>query len=212
MNLSELRYTLAVAQERNFRRAAERCFISQPALSTAIQKLEEELGVQIFERSRTEVSLTTVGQRIVEQAQRVMEEAERIRSIAREGRDQLIGPLRLGLIHTIGPYVLPDLIPALHARAPEMPLEVEENTTSQLELSLKNGAVDLVVVALPFESPGIDLLPLYDEKFEVVKAGLDLLVTPLVTVVSGGPKTPHEQRAVQIAVAKALREWVNPSP
>ena len=168
MNLSELRYTLAVAQERNFRRAAERCFISQPALSTAIHKLEEELGVQIFERSRTEVSLTTVGQRIVEQAQRVMEEAERIRSIAREGRDQLIGPLRLGLIHTIGPYVLPDLIPALHARAPEMPLEVEENTTSQLELSLKNGAVDLVVVALPFESPGIDLLPLYDEKFEVV--------------------------------------------
>lgn len=170
MNLSELRYTLAVAQERNFRRAAERCFISQPALSTAIQKLEEELGVQIFERSRTEVSLTSVGQRIVEQAQRVLEEAERIRSIAREGQDQLIGPLRLGVIHTIGPYVLPDLVPALHARAPDMPLEVEESTTAQLEVALKNGAVDVLLVALPFESAGLELLPLYDEKFEVVVA------------------------------------------
>ena len=91
MNLSELRYALAVAHERNFRRAAERCFISQPALSTAVQKLEEELGVQIFERSRTEVSLTSIGRRIVEQAQRTLEEAERIRTIAREGQDQRVG-------------------------------------------------------------------------------------------------------------------------
>lgn len=168
MNLSELRYTVAVAQERNFRRAAERCFISQPALSTAIQKLEEELGVQIFERSRTEVSLTGIGERLVEQAQRVLEEAERVRSIAREGRDQLLGALRLGVIHTIGPYVLPDLIPALHARAPQMPLEVEESTTAQLETYLKNGQVDVVILALPFASPGIEVLPLYDEVFEVV--------------------------------------------
>ncbi|MDE3010281.1 MAG: LysR family transcriptional regulator [Pseudomonadota bacterium] len=168
MNLSELRYTVAVAQERNFRRAAERCFISQPALSTAIQKLEEELGVQIFERSRTEVSLTGIGERLVEQAQRVLEEAERVRSIAREGRDQLVGVLRLGVIHTIAPYVLPDLIPVLHARAPEMPLEVEESTTAQLEAHLKNGQVDVVILALPFASPGIEVLPLYDEVFEVV--------------------------------------------
>lgn len=168
MNLSELRYAVAVANERNFRRAAERCFISQPALSTAIHKLEDELGVRIFERSRTEVSLTTIGRRIVEQAQRVLEEAERLRTLAREGRDQLTGPLRLGVIHTIGPYVLPDLIPALQSRAPQMPLEVEESTTAQLEQSLKNGAVDVVLIALPFDSPGIETRALYDERFEVV--------------------------------------------
>jgi LysR family hydrogen peroxide-inducible transcriptional activator len=168
MNLSELRYALAVAHERNFRRAAERCFISQPALSTAIQKLEEELGVQIFERSRTEVSLTSIGRRIIEQAQRILEEAERIRTIAREGQDQLTGPLRLGVIHTIGPYLLPDLIPALHVLAPDMPLEVEESTTAQLEDSLKHGSVDVVLLALPFGAPGVEVLPLYDESFEVV--------------------------------------------
>lgn len=168
MNLSELRYALAVAHERNFRRAAERSFISQPALSTAIQKLEEELGVQIFERSRTEVSLTSVGARVVEQAQRILEEVERLRSVAREGRDQLIGPLRLGVIHTIGPYLLPDLIPALQVLAPAMPLEVEENTTATLEVALKNGSLDVVVLALPFSVAGVDTLPLYDERFEVV--------------------------------------------
>lgn len=168
MNLSELRYIVAVAQERNFRRAAERCFISQPALSTAVHKLESELGVQIFERSRTEVSLTTVGQRVVEQAQRTLEEAERLKSIAREGRDQLIGPLRLGAIHTIAPYLLPDLIPALHKLAPDMPLEVEESTTAQLETNLKNGVVDAILIALPFEVAGIETRPLYDERFEIV--------------------------------------------
>jgi LysR family transcriptional regulator, hydrogen peroxide-inducible genes activator len=168
VNLSELRYALAVARERNFRRAAERSFISQPALSTAIHKLEEELGVQIFERSRTEVSLTPVGNRVIEQAQRILEEVERLRVLAREGRDQLIGPLRLGVIHTIGPYLLPDLIPALHQRAPDMPLDVEESTTALLEAALKNGTLDAVLLALPFTVPGIDILPLYDEAFEVV--------------------------------------------
>jgi LysR family hydrogen peroxide-inducible transcriptional activator len=168
MNLTELKYVVAVAQERNFRRAAERCFISQPALSTAVQKLEEELGVLIFERSRTEVAVTEIGRRIVDQALRTLEEAERIRTIARDGRDQLIGPLRLGVIHTIAPYLLPDLIPALQERAPQMPLEVEESTTAQLETHLKSGQVDVLLVALPFESPGVELLPLYDELFEVV--------------------------------------------
>ncbi len=168
MNLNELRYIVAVAQERNFRRAAERCFVSQPALSTAVQKLEEELGVQIFERSRTEVTLTRVGARLVEQAQRTLEEVERLRALAREGRDQLIGALRLGVIHTVGPYVLPDLIPALSQVAPEMPLEVEESTTAQLEINLKNGLVDVLLLALPFDVPGIEALPLYDEVFEVV--------------------------------------------
>lgn len=168
MNLSELRYVIAVAQERNFRRAAEKSYVSQPALSTAIHKLEDELGVQIFERSRTEVSPTSIGIRIIEQAQRVLEEAERIKHIAREGKDQLIGPLRFGVIHTIGPYLLPDLIPSLKDIAPEMPLEVEESTTAQLEAHLKDGTIDIILIALPFEVPGVETLALYDERFEVV--------------------------------------------
>ena len=113
MTLNELRYVVAVAQERNFRRAAERAFVSQPALSLAIQKLEEELGVQIFERGKTEVTITPIGARIVEQAQRALEEVARIREIARQGKDQLVGPLRLGVIYTVGPYLLPELIPVL---------------------------------------------------------------------------------------------------
>lgn len=172
MNLSELRYVIAVAQERNFRRAAEKSYVSQPALSTAIHKLEDELGVQIFERSRTEVSPTSIGIRIIEQAQRVLEEAERIKHIAREGKDQLIGPLRFGVIHTIGPYLLPDLIPSLKDIAPEMPLEVEESTTAQLEAHLKDGTIDIILIALPFEVPGVETLALYDERFEVVVQAL----------------------------------------
>src|SRR5512145_2899101 len=127
MTLTELRFIVAVAQEKNFRRAAEKSFISQPALSLAVQKLEDELGVKIFERGKNDVSLTPVGSAIVEQAQRVLEEAERIREIAAQGKDQLTTPLRIGVIHSVGPYLLPDLIPALKKIAPQMALEVEEN-------------------------------------------------------------------------------------
>ncbi len=168
MTLNELRYIVAVAREKNFRRAAERCFVSQPALSLGIRKLEQELGVRIFERSKTEVSVTDVGARIIEQAQRVLEEAERINGLAQAGRDPLAGPLRLGVIYTIGPYLLPDLIPALRKRAPKMPLEVEENLTANLEVLLKNGSLDAILIALPFGGPGIVTLPLYDEPFQVV--------------------------------------------
>jgi len=168
MNLRDLRYVVAVARERNFRRAAERSFVSQPALSLAIQKLEDELGVRIFERSKVEVSVTPIGETIVAQAQRALEEVDRIKVMAKQGRDQLAGPLKLGAIFTIGPYLLPALIPSLHERAPQMPLEVEENTTANLAELLRNGRVDAVVVALPFELPGIAVEPLYDEPFAVV--------------------------------------------
>lgn len=168
MTLNELRFVVAVAQERNFRRAAEKAFISQPALSLAIQKLEEELGIQIFERGKSEVTVTQVGMAIVEQAQRVLEEAERIREIASEGRDQLSAPLRIGMIHSIGPYLLPELIPELKQIAPQMPLEVEENITANLEVMLRNGRLDVIVIALPFGDAGIVTWALYDEPFEVV--------------------------------------------
>lgn len=168
MTLNELRYIVAVSQEKNFRRAAGRAFVSQPALSLAIQKLEDELGVQIFERSRTEVSLTPIGELIVAQAQRALEETALIREIARQGKDQLVGPIKVGAIYTTGPYLLPELIPVLKKKAPEMPLEVEENLTANLEGLLANGKLDIIIVALPFNFPGIETLPLYDEDFGVL--------------------------------------------
>ena len=168
MTLNELRYIVAVSQQGNFRRAAEKVFVSQPALSLAIQKLEEELGVQIFERSRTSVNATAIGEMIVAQAQRALEEVAQIKEIASQGKDQLAGSLRLGAIYTVGPYLLPQLIPILKQNAPYMPLEMEENQTANLEALLANGRLDVIIIALPFGGPGIATLPLYDEDFSVV--------------------------------------------
>jgi LysR family hydrogen peroxide-inducible transcriptional activator len=168
MTLNELRYIVAVAQEKSFGRAAQRCFISQPALSVAIQKLEEELQTQLFERGKTEVTVTPVGERIVEQAQKVLEEAAQIRDIAQAGRNQLAGLFRLGAIYTVAPYLFPDLIPALNALAPDMPLEIEENITGELEAALKTGRIDAAIIALPFTPPGIATEFLYEEPFQVV--------------------------------------------
>lgn len=168
MTLTEFRYIVAVAQERHFGRASARCFITQPALSLAIQKLEDELGVAIFERRKNDVTLTPVGEKIVEQAQRVLEEADRIKLIAAQGKDQLVGLLRLGVIATVGPYILPDLVPILHKRAPAMALEIEENLTANLTTMLKNGKLDAVIIALPFDEPGIVTHPLYEEVFKLV--------------------------------------------
>jgi LysR family hydrogen peroxide-inducible transcriptional activator len=168
MTLNELRYIVAVASERNFGRAAQRCFVSQPALSVAIQKLEEELGAQLFERGRSEIAVTPVGARIVEQAQKVLEEATRIREIAKAGRNPLAGTLKLGVIFTVAPYLLPDLVPALHDLAPEMPLDLEENLTEHLEASLRAGRIDAAIIALPFAPPGIAAEFLYEEPFQVV--------------------------------------------
>jgi LysR family hydrogen peroxide-inducible transcriptional activator len=134
----------------------------------AVKKLEEELGVQLFERGPGEVTVTPAGLKIVEQAQRVLEEAARIREIAQAGRNQLVGVLRLGVIFTVAPYLLPDLIPALHERAPQMPLEIEENITESLESALKTGRIDAAIVALPFAPPGVVTAFLYEEPFQVV--------------------------------------------
>lgn len=168
MTLSELRFVIAVAKERNFRRAAEKCFVSQPALSLAIKKLEEDLGVLIFERSRTDVTTTPIGEQIVEQAIRAIEEVAHIREIAKQGNNQLAGAFRLGLIYSVGPYLLPEIIPILRRTAPDMPLDIEENLTVQLEAQLKSGVIDAAVVALPFDVPGIKTMPLYDEKYVVM--------------------------------------------
>lgn len=168
MTLTELQYIVAVAQERHFGRAAERVFVTQPALSLAIKKLEDELQTTIFERRQNRVELTSLGEQIVHQAQRVLEEAERIKLLAAQGKDQLNGLLRFGVIATVGPYILPDLVPLLNARAPKMPLELEENLTLNLAGMLKSGKLDVIMIALPFDEPAVVTTPLYDEPFKAL--------------------------------------------
>ncbi|MDO4905079.1 MAG: LysR substrate-binding domain-containing protein [Lautropia sp.] len=167
MTLTELKYIVAVARERHFGRAAEACFVSQPTLSVAIKKLEDELEVQIFERGNTEVTITPLGERIVEQAQRVLEESATIREIAKQGKDPRIGALRLGVIHTIGPYLLPRLVPAMLKEAPEMPLLLHEGMTAKLLEQLKLGDIDVALVAEPMAIPGFMTWPVYNEPFVV---------------------------------------------
>jgi LysR family transcriptional regulator, hydrogen peroxide-inducible genes activator len=167
VTLTELRYIVAVARERHFGRAADACFVSQPTLSVAVKKLEEELGVTLFERGPGEVSLTPAGQPVIEQAQRVLEEAARIKEIAMAGRNPLAGPLRLGAIYTIGPYLLPKLIPILRRNAPAMQLHIQENFTHRLAEALKSGEADVILIALPFSEAGIETRAVYDEPFLV---------------------------------------------
>lgn len=168
MTLNELRYIVAVSRERHFGRAAEACFVSQPTLSVAVRKLEDELGVSLFERGAGEVTVTPVGERIVAQAQRVLDEAGEVKSLARQGSDPLVGSLRLGAIYTIGPYLLPQLIPLTMASAPDMPLVIEENFTAVLGERLKRGDLDVLIISLPFDEAGILTRPLYDEPFSVL--------------------------------------------
>jgi len=167
VTLTELRYVVAVARERHFGRAAEASFVSQPTLSVAIKKLEDELGVALFERTTGEVVPTLIGARIVEQAQRVLEQAAAIKEIAKSGTDPLKGPLKLGVIYTIAPYLLPQLVRHLRQRAPHMPLLLQENYTERLRELLKQGDIDCAVLALPFEEPGFAIEPVYDETFVV---------------------------------------------
>jgi len=167
MNVNDLRYLVALAQERHFSRAAERCHVAQPTMSIAIRKLEEELGAPLFERGRGEIRPTPFGEAIVAQARVVLNEYEALRQLARSRMDPLQGPLRLGAIYTIGPYLLPKLIPVLRDRAPAMPLLIEEDYTSVLHERLDRGDLDVVILSLPFAADGILTRPLYREPFVV---------------------------------------------
>ena len=167
MTLTELRYVVALARERHFGRAAEACFVSQPTLSVAIKKLEEELDVKIFERASSEVGVTPLGEEIVRQAQEVLVLAAAIKETAKRGKDPLAGPLRLGLIYTIGPYLLPALVRQAIKRVPQMPLVLHENFTARLLEMLRNGELDCAILAEPFPDTGLAVAPLYDEPFMV---------------------------------------------
>ena len=165
MTLTELKYIVAVAREKHFGRAAEACHVSQPTLSVAIKKLEDELELKLFERSANEVALTALGDEIVRQAQSVLEQAANIKEIAKRGKDPLAGPLRLGVIYTIGPYLLPDLVRNAIAKTPQMPLMLQENFTVKLLEMLRTGEIDCAIMAEPFPDTGLATALLYDEPF-----------------------------------------------
>jgi LysR family transcriptional regulator, hydrogen peroxide-inducible genes activator len=185
MTLTELRYLVALARERHFGRAAEACFVSQPTLSVAIKKLEEELDVKIFERASGEVGVTPLGEEIVRQAQAVIEMAAGIKETAKRGKDPLAGPLRLGLIYTIGPYLLPALVRQAIRRVPQMPLVLQENFTSRLLEMLRSGELDCAILAEPFPDSGLATAALYDEPF--------MVAVPRAHALAGRDSIPAEE-------------------
>ncbi len=168
MTLTELRYIVTLAQEKHFGRAAERCFVSQPTLSIAVKKLEEELGVALFERSKSRVSATPLGEKVVAQANLVLENTAAIKDIANSGKDQLSSPLSVGAILTVGPYLLPYFIPYLQKIAKKMPLYVEESYTATLRSKLRNGELDVIIIALPFVEADVVTQVLFEEPFVVL--------------------------------------------
>ena len=167
MTLTELKYIVALAREKHFGRAAEACFVSQPTLSVAIRKLEDELGVQLFERGTAGIQTTAMGDQLIEQAQKVLDEASLLKDLARQGRDPLAGPLRVGVIFTIGPYLLPWLVPQMIQAHPSMPMLLQENYTVKLLETLSQGEIDVLILAEPFDAQGLVTEPVYDEHFMV---------------------------------------------
>lgn len=168
MTLTELKYIVMLADEKHFGRAAERCHVSQPTLSVAVKKLEEELGTAIFERSKSSVYITPLGEQIIAQAKRVLDQANIIKELAASGKNQLKGPLKIGAIFTIAPYLFPFMIPALHRATSGMPLIIEEDLTENLRPKLRNGELDAIIVALPFREPDVVTQPIYEEEFVVL--------------------------------------------
>ena len=204
MTLTELRYIVAVSRKHHFGDAAKACFVSQPTLSIAIKKLEAELGVQIFERRASEVSVTPIGEQVIEQALQVLEAAEGVKHIAQQGQDQLVGPLRVGAIYTIGPYLFPELIPLLREQAPEMPLLVEENYTAILTEKLKQGELDVILIALPFVEQGLATLPLYEEPFVVLMPAAH----PLTQHETIQPSQLEDETVLLLGAGHCFREHV----
>ena len=168
MTLTELRYIVILAEECHFGRTAERCHVSQPTLSIAVRKLEEELGVELFERTKTKVQPTVLGEKIVAQAKLLLANTTAIKSLAEAGKDQLNSPLALGTIFTMGPYLLPQLIPHLKKQAPNMSLFAQEDYTDNLRKKLRDGALDAILVSLPFSETDVVTQELFSEPLVVV--------------------------------------------
>jgi len=165
MNLRDLKYIIAVAETRHFGKAAERCFVSQPTLSGQIKKLEEELGVAIFERTSRSVEITPVGLAILEHARQILEQADVIEQLAQAHQDPLAGPLRIGAIPTLSPYLMPLILLPIKDHYPQMQLVLSEELTDTLLQRLRNHEVDAALLATPVAEPDLEILPLFDEPF-----------------------------------------------
>lgn len=168
MTLNELRYIVAVGKEKHFRKASETCFVSQPTLSVAIKKLEEELGVTLFERRKHDVIVTPIGHKIIEIAKEILERSQDIKQISKESQGDFTSELKIGAIYTIAPYLLPKLIPNFQKRVPDVPIIIEENYTHVLAQKLQSGELDIVILSLPFNESNIETLPLYEEDFVAI--------------------------------------------
>lgn len=165
MNLRELEYLVAVAEHQHFGRAADACHVSQPTLSTQLKKLERELGVQLVERNARGVMLTDAGEQIVERARAIQRETDNIREIARRTNDPASGRIRLGLFPTLGPYLLPHVVPELRRRYPRLELLLVEEKTEVVLQRLRSGALDVAVLARPIDDDGLHEEPLFEEDF-----------------------------------------------
>jgi LysR family hydrogen peroxide-inducible transcriptional activator len=187
--LTQLRYLVAVADHLHFRKAAAACHVTQPALTTQIQALEERLGAPLVERSKRRVMLTPLGQEVAARARHILEEAQALGDLARGARRPLCGPLSLGVIPTIGPYLLPGLLPAVREAHPELRLFLREDQTARLVERLLAGQLDLLLLALPVDTPGVETLALYDEPF--------VLAAPRGHRLAGGRPLAEEDLAGQ---------------
>jgi len=167
MNLRDLEYLVALAETGHFGRAAERCHVSQPTLSAQLRKLEEFLGVSLVERRPRRVALTVAGEAVVERARRMLRDADDIRSLTRASQDPLSGPLKVGLIPTLGPYLLPRVAPKIAKALPKLQLLLHEYQTEPLIERTLSGALDLAILALPAETRGLVTRPLFAESFLV---------------------------------------------
>lgn len=165
MNLRALNYLVALAEYKHFGRAAEACFVSQPTLSTQLKRLEEELGVQLVERNPRRVMLTPAGEQVVARAQDVLKQVDDIKEIARRTRDPEAGSLRLGIFPTLGPYLLPHVLPEIRARFPRLELLLYELKTEQLLQRLRDGKLDAGILALPVPTEGLEVCELFEEPF-----------------------------------------------
>ena len=171
MTLTELRYIIALAQENHFGRAAEICHVSQPTLSIAVKKLEQELGVVLFERTKAGIQPTPLGEQVVLKARKLLEQTAEIKDMVNSSKDPLLGPLAVGTLPTIGPYLLPQFIPLLQKLAAGMPLYLEEAETATLANKLRGGELDAIITTLPFAQPDIVTQSLFDEPFVVLLPG-----------------------------------------
>ena len=197
VSLKQLKYFDAVARSRHFGKAAESCAVTQPALSMQIQELEKFLGVQLLERGRSGVMLTESGKEIAERAARVLADVRDIVDVARQQGNVLAGPLGFGVIPSVAPYILPQLLPMVRDTFPDLDLHIRESQTQTLVSELLDGQLDVLLLALPVDHPDIETVRLFDDRFllamasshrmsDRVKATPDLLETEKLLLLEEG--------------------------